>query len=516
MTKKLVSKTTTASKPAAHPLKKTQQVKPAATTTKVTKSTKPVAAAAATAAVSKQQKPTTKAIAKKPAVSAQKAERKATAPAKKSKKVVAAPPSDDDEEEEDDDENVEMNGEGDEGEEEMVDDDDISDSEFNKIMGKDIYASDDEDEDYNQDDDEDDEEGDEEDLAEDGDDDDEEEDEKDYEEMTKEERAALLAGIESSEGEYSSDEEELQWDEDNTSEKAQDDAEPAKPSAKKSSSKAEKTSSKKQTTKDDGISTQQPVVKLDDSSKTSKKRTLDEANEEPTGVVYLGRIPHGFYEKEMRGYFSQFGQVLRLRLSRNKKTGKSKHFAFIEFENEKVAKIVAETMDGYLLFSHILKCKVVPQDKLHPETFVGCDKKFKVLPRYNMAKAKHNKAKTEAEVKKNIQKLVVQESKKRAKLAALGIDYDFPGYTSLAKPAEKKEEKAVAEKKVNKVVAEKKEEKVVKVKKEAVPKTTAKAAAAPIETETKKAKKPVVAAAAPAVKAVKDAAQKPAKKAKKN
>jgi nucleolar protein 15 len=38
-----------------------------------------------------------------------------------------------------------------------------------------------------------------------------------------------------------------------------------------------------------------------------------------TGVVYLGRIPHGFYEEQMRAYFSQFGDISRLRLSRNKK-----------------------------------------------------------------------------------------------------------------------------------------------------------------------------------------------------
>lgn len=37
-----------------------------------------------------------------------------------------------------------------------------------------------------------------------------------------------------------------------------------------------------------------------------------------TGTVYLGRIPKGFYEEEMRSYFSQFGEVTRLRLSRNK------------------------------------------------------------------------------------------------------------------------------------------------------------------------------------------------------
>lgn len=37
------------------------------------------------------------------------------------------------------------------------------------------------------------------------------------------------------------------------------------------------------------------------------------------GVLYLGRIPHGFYEEEMKAYFSQFGDISRLRLARNKK-----------------------------------------------------------------------------------------------------------------------------------------------------------------------------------------------------
>jgi nucleolar protein 15 len=37
------------------------------------------------------------------------------------------------------------------------------------------------------------------------------------------------------------------------------------------------------------------------------------------GVIYLGRIPRGFEEEAMKAYFSQFGDVNRLRLSRNKK-----------------------------------------------------------------------------------------------------------------------------------------------------------------------------------------------------
>jgi nucleolar protein 15 len=36
-------------------------------------------------------------------------------------------------------------------------------------------------------------------------------------------------------------------------------------------------------------------------------------------VLFVGRVPHGFYEDQMRAYFSQFGDVTRLRLSRNKR-----------------------------------------------------------------------------------------------------------------------------------------------------------------------------------------------------
>jgi len=47
-------------------------------------------------------------------------------------------------------------------------------------------------------------------------------------------------------------------------------------------------------------------------------------------------LPHGFYEDQMRAYFGQFGEVTRLRLSRNKKTGKSKHYAYVEFKHPEV------------------------------------------------------------------------------------------------------------------------------------------------------------------------------------
>lgn len=112
---------------------------------------------------------------------------------------------------------------------------------------------------------------------------------------------------------------------------------------------------------------------------------------EDRGVLFLGRIPHGFYEEQMKAYFSQFGDVTRIRLSRNKKTGKSKHYGFIEFDSSAVAKIVAETMDNYLMMGHILKCKLIPKDEVHPQLWVGANRKWRVVPRDQVARAAHNK-----------------------------------------------------------------------------------------------------------------------------
>lgn len=82
----------------------------------------------------------------------------------------------------------------------------------------------------------------------------------------------------------------------------------------------------------------------------------------------------------MKAYFSQFGTITRIRLSRNRKTGRSKHYAFIEFESAEVAKIVANTMDKYLLFGHILKCKFAAPETLHPDVWKGANKRFKTVP----------------------------------------------------------------------------------------------------------------------------------------
>ena len=61
------------------------------------------------------------------------------------------------------------------------------------------------------------------------------------------------------------------------------------------------------------------------------------------------------------GFFSQFGNVTNVRVSRNKKTGKAKHYAFLEFKYPEVAVTAAEAMHNYMLFTQKLVVRVVPK-----------------------------------------------------------------------------------------------------------------------------------------------------------
>ncbi|KAM6979341.1 MKI67 FHA domain-interacting nucleolar phosphoprotein [Tautogolabrus adspersus] len=146
------------------------------------------------------------------------------------------------------------------------------------------------------------------------------------------------------------------------------------------------------------------------------------------GVIYVGHLPLGLFEPQLKTYFEQFGKVQRLRLSRSKKTGGSKGYAFVEFDCDEVAKIVAETMNNYLMGERLIKCHVMPPEKVHEKLFDGSKREFK-KPSYP-AVDRYNKTRSEEQITKMKEKLLKKESKLRKRLAAHGIEYDFPGFAA--------------------------------------------------------------------------------------
>jgi len=160
----------------------------------------------------------------------------------------------------------------------------------------------------------------------------------------------------------------------------------------------------------------------------------DEAGEdkEPVkGVVYLGHIPHGFYEEQMRGFFGQFGTITRLRLSRSKKTGRSRHYAFIQFEEPRVAEVVVDTMNGYILEGRHLVCRMVPPQRVHARMFDGANGKFRHIPWRTVAKNRHNAKRDPQKRKTKLERLMRKENAKRRRLKEMGLDYEFEGYRGI-------------------------------------------------------------------------------------
>ncbi|KAK6309942.1 hypothetical protein J4Q44_G00198230 [Coregonus suidteri] len=133
-------------------------------------------------------------------------------------------------------------------------------------------------------------------------------------------------------------------------------------------------------------------------------------------------------EVKKRPNKGQQSPVVRLRLARSKKTGGSKGYVFVEFDYDDVAQIVAETMNNYLMGERLIKCHLVPAEKVHEKLFVGSQRAFKKP--MQPAVARYNKRHTPEEVKEMTGRLLHKESKLRKRLSEKGIDYDFPGFAS--------------------------------------------------------------------------------------
>lgn len=140
------------------------------------------------------------------------------------------------------------------------------------------------------------------------------------------------------------------------------------------------------------------------------------------GVIYVGRLPKQLEERELKKYFNQFGDVTKVRVSRNKKTGASRHYAFVQFKQADAAVVAAETMNNYLVFGHLLKVHVVENPK---ENLFSAKMKsgFKEFDWRAKEYAESHKPKSLETWKKLQQEFEKQKEEKFSELKAQGFDY---------------------------------------------------------------------------------------------
>eukprot|EP00775_Hariotina_reticulata_P010703 gene10703-10860_t len=121
-----------------------------------------------------------------------------------------------------------------------------------------------------------------------------------------------------------------------------------------------------------------------------------------------GLGPSSVPEDPLTGFFSQFGKLSKVRLSRSKKTAKPKHYAFLEFAHPDK-----------------LSCRVLRKSEIHPQLFKGANRKFKKMPWKKLDADRVNKERTPEEVARRTAALIKRDNSRRRRIAAAGFEYEY-------------------------------------------------------------------------------------------
>lgn len=193
-----------------------------------------------------------------------------------------------------------------------------------------------------------------------------------------------------------------------------------------------------------------PLILSNRSNKRSPKKPTTERNEK--GIIYIKHLPHGFFENQLRTFFSQFGDVTRVHVARSKKTLRSRGYAYVEFKYREVAQIASETMNNYLMFGKLLKTGLLPAGtKRIPRKYEKAfDANGNETTTYNLWLKKQvlkgNSRVTKTKVVNRNLRAISKFKKLKEKYAKMGIDYNLdevtPNYSEndVKKPEHDEEE----------------------------------------------------------------------------
>jgi nucleolar protein 15 len=164
-------------------------------------------------------------------------------------------------------------------------------------------------------------------------------------------------------------------------------------------------------------------IKLSSRKTPAVKTTIPVVSKRTQSIVFFSGVPKQFSEREIRTFFGQFGKICKLRLSRSKKTAGSKGYGYIQFEFPEIAKIVSEATNNHIIAGKAIVVQHMDPESVWPELFKGHNRTFRDLrpSREAIRRKRHNKSTHETMSLSKIEK----DSKRAAKLAEMGIEYEF-------------------------------------------------------------------------------------------
>lgn len=179
----------------------------------------------------------------------------------------------------------------------------------------------------------------------------------------------------------------------------------------------------------------------DDEKAETKSTKRYKSLKSKKNVLYLGHVPHGFFEEEIKGFLSQFGKILNVRVSRSPKTGNSRGYAFVQVAHPAVADIVKKTMHGYMLLGRSLVCQLVPEEHVHDRLFWGgLTGKNSVVETYKDVRKnrvlRHVPSDAAKSKSRRVARLNTADKKRAGKIAARGINYAFKGVAGVVTPVD--------------------------------------------------------------------------------
>ena len=62
--------------------------------------------------------------------------------------------------------------------------------------------------------------------------------------------------------------------------------------------------------------------------------------------IYVGNLNYSVKEEELNELFSEYGEVVSVKLIKDRETGRAKGFAFVEMANDDEASKAIENLDG--------------------------------------------------------------------------------------------------------------------------------------------------------------------------
>lgn len=178
----------------------------------------------------------------------------------------------------------------------------------------------------------------------------------------------------------------------------------------------------------------EPQEEQNVTEKTEEKKKRKGFIHHNKDVVVIKHLPRGFFEPQLKSFFSQICTVRDVRLFRNPKTKKPRGIAFVRVEDPEYVDVFVQELNYYPLGKKILRCqkckptfkKIFKNRKMKvSELNPVISKKNYLKGLFYRYKRKYSRPFSQEKVDKFKEKLNENETARMARIKEKGINYHF-------------------------------------------------------------------------------------------